>query len=367
MAAEVLDRRARNRALLARQMLLERAAGTPIRAVERLVGMQAQVPRNPYTALWSRLRGFDPMVVSGAIQRRQLVRIALMRSTIHLVTAADALYLRPLVVPILMAELAVPERRRLLAGLELVEVRERARRLLEEQPRTPAQLGAALAEHWPDRQPAVLAHVARSMLALVQIPPRGLWDGASATTLATAEDWLGASVRMDATWDTVALRYLAAFGPATAADMVAWCRIPGMSAVFKRLRPELVVLRDERDRELFDLPRAPRPRGDHPAPPRFLPDFDNVLLGHADRNHVVADAHRKAMQSSNGVLPGTLLVDGFVAATWSLERDGSFARLRVTGFEALPAGSIDEIRAEGVGLLRMLAPAADRSDIVLQH
>lgn len=360
-----MDARARNRALLARQLLLSRVSLSPVRAVERLVGMQAQTPRSPYLGLWSRLQAFDPGALSRAIETRKLVRIALMRSTIHLVSAADAMLLRPLVVPILMRELANPTYRGHLVGLDLAELAAEARRLLDEQPRTPAQLGAALAERWPDRDRRSLAHAARSVLPLVQVPPRALWQRSGATTLATAEHWLGRPVRTDATWDEVAVRYLGAFGPATVADLVAWCRIPRQAEVFARLRPRLRVLHDERGRELFDLPRAPRPPATTPAPPRFLPDFDNVLLSHADRNHVIADRHRSAIQSTNGVLPGTLLVDGWVAATWSVETDAGWARLVIRPLEDI-TGQRDAVRDEGRALLGLLSPDAPRPEVVIR-
>ena len=357
-----MDARARNRALLARQLLLSRVSLSPVRAVERLVGMQAQTPRSPYTALWSRLRSFDPMSLSRAIEGRKLVRIALMRSTIHLVSAADAMLLRPLMEPVLARELSSTTWAPQLAGLDLDAVARGARRILEEQPRTPAKLGAALALEFPGREPRALAHAARTLLPLVQIPPRALWQRSGATTLATAEQWLGRSVRTDATWDEVALRYLGAFGPATAADLVAWSRITGLAEVIARLRPQLRVLRDERGRELFDLPRAPRPPASVEAPPRFLPDFDNVLLSHADRNHVFRDEFRSAIQSSNGVLPGSVLVDGSVAATWSVETDRARARLAIRPLADLAAHR-DAIRDEGLGLLGLLAPDAAHVEV----
>jgi hypothetical protein len=259
----VIDRRRRNRALLARQMLLDRSSVRPLAALTRLIGMQAQTPRSPYTALWSRLDGFDPMTLSRAIAARKAVRIAVMRSTIHLVTAADALRLRPLMQPVLMRELAAPRWRDALDGVDLSALAVRARELLDTQPRTPAQLGAALAPSWPANEPQALAHAARTLLPLVQLPPRGLWDGAGATTVATAEHWLGRLLDVEASWDDVALRYLAAFGPASAADLVAWSRVTGLTEVFQRLRPQLIVHHDPDGRELFDVPRAALPR-----PPR---------------------------------------------------------------------------------------------------
>lgn len=364
MAARIFDARSRNRALLARQLLLERVSARPESVVERLVGTQAQTPRSPYTALWSRIRDFDPLVLSRAIEERRLVRIALMRSTIHLVTAADAMTLRPLVLAILQRELTNPTWRRPLERVDLESVAVHARRILEAEALTPAKLGVALADHFPDIEPRALAHAARTMLPLVQIPPRALWQRSGATTLTTAEHWLGRDVRTDASWDEIALRYLAAFGPARPADLVAWSRVTGMVEVFERLRPQLRVLRDERGKELFDVPRAPRPPKDVPAPPRFLPDFDNVLLAHADRTFVFADEHRTAIQGTNGVLPGTLLVDGTVAAAWNVEADDGHARLMIRALKDIPRAEQDGIRAEGLGLLRFLHAAA-KHEVVL--
>ncbi|WP_338177692.1 winged helix DNA-binding domain-containing protein [Jatrophihabitans sp.] len=359
-----MDGRERNRALLARQLLLERSPLSPLKAVEHLVGLQAQTPRSPYTALWSRLRSFDPLTLSRLLATRRTVRIALMRSTIHLVSADDALLLRPLTMPIVMKELTAPRWARALVGVDLQRLAVLAREILEAQPHTPKNLGLALSATFPDNEPAALAHAARSLLPLVQVPPRGLWDGAGATTLTTAEHWLGRPLG-ESSWDAVLVRYLAAFGPATAADAVAWAKVPGMARVLDRLRPQLTVLRDERGRELFDVPQAPRPPASTPAPPRFLPDFDNVLLSHADRSHVFPNAHRAAIQTANGTVPGTLLVDGSVAAAWRVERSGTAAVLRIRQLADIPRSEHDAIRDEGLGLLSLLASDAGSRDVVL--
>jgi hypothetical protein len=366
MAAQVLDSRARNRALLGRQMLLERSSARPLTALTRLIGMQAQTPRSPYTALWSRLAEFDPMTLSRAIAARKAVRIAVMRSTIHLVTAADAMRLRPLTQPALDRELTATSWRDALTGVDLNDLAEHARQLLDTQPRTPAQLGAALARWWPNHEPQALAHAARTLLPLVQIPPRGLWDGASVTTLATAEHWLGRSLDTEANWDALTLRYLAAFGPATAADLVAWSRVTGLAEVFQRLRPRLRVLRATDGRELFDVPRAPLPPASTPAPPRFLPDYDNVLLSHADRTHIVDDDRRRIFQSVNGQLPGTVLVDGYVTATWTVDRGREVTRLLVTSLEPIPRVQAAAMRTEGRGLLGLLAAGAAKTEVVVR-
>jgi hypothetical protein len=205
-----------------------------------------------------------------------------------------------------------------------------------------------------------------SVRTLVKNTFGGLWDGAAATTLATAEQWLGRPLDADASWDDLALRYLAAFGPASAADLVAWSRVTGLAEVFQRLRPRLIVHHDPEGRELFDVPRAPLPPTSTPAPPRFLPDYDNVLLSHADRNHVVDDDRRRVTKSVNGVLPGTVLIDGFVAATWTLSRGSEVSRLLVTALESIPRKHADAVRAEGRGLLGLLAADAAKTEVVIR-
>jgi hypothetical protein len=345
---ETLGRRALNRATLARQLLLARSEMAPPDAVEHLVGLQAQLPLNPYTALWSRLRRFRPETLARLLEERRVVRIVVMRATIHLVTADDALVLRPLTQPVLDAELArhlefAPR----LRELELAPVLAYAREVLEE-PRTGPQLRAALAERFPERDPAALAYACRCLLALVQVPPRGVWGRTSQVTNATVEAWLGRPLAPDPSLEDVVLRYLAAFGPATVADVGTWSRLTRLRAVAERLRPQLRVFRDERGRELLDLPDAPRPDPDMPAPPRFLPEYDNVLLSHADRSRFMTEEHRKRLRWLTVPLRGSLLHDGFLAGTWRLEEDA----LAVAHVEPLTKRAAASIAAEGRRLLR---------------
>jgi hypothetical protein len=295
--------------------------------IEHLVGMQAQIPQNPYIGLWARVEGFRPQELSNLIADRQAVRIGMMRSTIHLLTARDCLELRPVYQPMLERFLhtATPFGRNL-DGIDVGALVGTAKQLLEERPLTLAELGRRLAESWPDRDPTSLSYGIRHLLPLVQVPPRGLWGKSGASRCTTAEHWLGRALAADSTPDRMILRYLAAFGPATTADVQAWSGLRGLRPVMERLRPRLRAVQDERGRELFDVPGAPLPDPDTPAPPRFLPDYDNVLLAHADRSRVIADGRR-----SVGIGRPTVLVDGFVAATWKL--DGSC--LRIAPFEPL--------------------------------
>jgi hypothetical protein len=355
-----LTRRALNRATLARQMLLRRDDRSPEQAVRHLVGMQAQNPQPPYVGLWARLAGFRPEELSQLLLDRKVVRIAVMRGTVHLVTADDCLMLRPLVQPIYDRDLvtnttyAPP-----LQGLDLDAVAAAGRDLLDERHLTPQELGKLLAERWPDREPSALAHTIRGKLPLVQVPPRGLWGASGRTTYATAESWLGRPLDPDASPDEMVLRYLAAFGPASVMDAQTWSGVTRLRQVFERLRPGLVTFRDENGRELFDLPDAPRPDPDTAAPVRFLPEFDNILMAHADRTRVATDEDRKRLVTPNGAVPGYLFVDGMLRGTWKIARERKAATLVVRPFRALPRRAATTVTNEGGRLLRFAAAGAD--------
>jgi hypothetical protein len=234
--------------------------------------------------------------------------------------------------------------------------------LVEERPRTAKELGAQLSELWPGRDPAALAHAIRGRLALVQVPPRGLWGASGQTTCTTAEAWLDRPLDPTPSVDDLVRRYLAAFGPATVADVQTWSGLAGLGEVIERLRPSLVVLIDDAGRELFDLPDAPRPDPDKPAPVRFLPEFDNLLLSHSDRGRVISDEDRQRLKSANGVLPGLFLVDGWVRGSWRIGRRRGAATLTITPFRSLAKRSAAAVTAEGARLLRFAAPG-DGHDI----
>jgi DNA glycosylase AlkZ-like len=311
--ADLLTARALNRATLARQYLLERSPVPMLDAIAHLVGLQAQIPANPYVGLWSRLVDFDPESLSQLILDREVVRIVVMRGTLHLVTADDALLLRPLVQPVLDRELERhSEHAPKLHGVDVEPVLKFARTLFAEQPRSGPQLRRALAAAFPDLDAAALAYACRNHLALVQVPPRGLWGKSAQVTTTTAEAWLGRPLVTAPSIDEVVLRYFGAFGPATVADVSSWSRLTGMREVVERVAARLRRFCDERGRELFDLTDAPRPDPDTPAPARFLPEYDNVLLSHTDRARFGLDAGRSHL----GAVHGTVLEDGQLAATW---------------------------------------------------
>jgi len=349
--AQVLDARRLNRALLARQLLLERSAMSAGDAIEWLVGMQAQVPAAPYVGLWSRIRDFRPDELAGMIEGRTAVRTSLMRSTLHLVTARDALRLRPVMVPVLERGLfsGSPFGRNL-AGLDVAQLLEAGRRLLEERPMSTADLGKALAATWPDRDAVSLAHAVRYLVPLVQVPPRGVWGRSSAARFTTLESWLGEPVGRDSQPDDAVIRYLAAFGPASAADIRTWSWLTGVREVVDRLRPRLTSFRSESGTELLDLPDAPRPDPDTHAPARFIPEYDNLLSSHDDRTRVVARELR-----ADVFMKGSVLVDGFVAAVWRIERAKRAASLVVESFRDLTATEQAEVAEEGSALLAFAA------------
>ena len=368
MASDVLSARALGRATLARQHLLARTDAPVLDVVAHLVGVQAQVPLDPYTALWSRIDGFRPQALADRLVARDVVRIVVMRGTIHLVTAEDCLLLRPLTQPVLDAELrrhrdAAPA----LEGVDLAPVLAYAAATLAEQPLSGTELRAVLAERFPGRDPAALALACRCRLALVQVPPRGVWGATSQVRLATAESWLGRPLARRPSLDDVVLRYVAAFGPATVADVTTWCRLTGLREVVERLRPRLRAFRGEDGRELFDLPDAPRPDPDTPAPVRFLPEYDNVLLSHAERSRVFLERRRPALGRSWRIGHGSVLHDGVVCGVWRLERARAGpVTLAVTLAERLPRRATASIRAEGRRLLRFLAPYAERREVAVR-
>jgi hypothetical protein len=364
----VLSQRALNRALLSRQLLLDRVdlpeeAG-PRRAavigtIEHLVGLQAQAPFPPYYGLWSRLGGFRPEDLAALITDRSVVRIAVMRGTIHVVSARDCLPLRRLVQPVLDRGLRGSFGKQL-AGVDPAAVAAAGRELVEAEPMTFSALGERLAGRWPDHPPAALAQAVRAHVPLVQVPPRAVWGRSGPSLHTSAEHWLGAAADADpASLPTLAglvTRYLAAFGPATARDVTAWSGLSGLRAVLDELRPSLVTFRDEHGTELFDLPSAPRPDGDVPAPVRLAAEFDNLLLSHADRSRVVHPDDLQRLYTINGIFPGSVLIDGFVAGMWRLARAKRSATLTIELFG--PTREHGQVRTEAERMLAFCAPEA---------
>jgi hypothetical protein len=321
--------RSLNRSLLARQGLLGRSSEGVETMVERLVGLQAQIPGNPYVGLWSRLAGFDPHALSERIADGSMVRGQLMRTTVHLVTARDHDALVPVMADVHARQFRGTWLKRM-HGTPVEPVVAAGRGLLAEAPRTRAELAATLAPSFPHAEPEALAVAVTQHTPVVQVPPRGLWGGRGQARFALCRPSTGATV------DEIVRRYLAAFGPATVADIRTWSGLTGLRDVVDRL--DLV-----RDGDLYDVPDAPWPDPDTPAPPRFLPEYDNVLLSHADRARIIA----RPVALPRGGTRGTVLVDGFVAAAWS------FADGEVTIVGDVPDGA----RAEASALAAFLSSA----------
>jgi hypothetical protein len=357
---DTLTRRALNRALLARQALLAREDATAPEMIERLVGMQAQEPPDPYFGLWSRLQSFEPADLAELIESRRAVRAGVMRATIHLVTARDCLVIQPLTMDVLRRNFGSQFKRQI-AGADLPALVAAGRELIAAEPHTRAELGRELDGRWPDLHRQVISLAITSNLALVQVPPRGLWGRSGQSRWALTELWLGEKLEPDSSIRELALRYLRAFGPASSADMRTWSGITGLREVLAELKPELRAFRDEDGRGLLDVQDGPMPDPETPAPVRFLPEYDNVALSHANRERIVGDREWSGPFPSGTSPRGGLLVDGFYRGFWAIRRAEDTATLVITGFEGEPADPAvtEEIAAEGERLLAFAAPEAE--------
>ena len=351
----VLSTRALNRAFLARQMLLEREKLPVTKAIERLVGLQAQVAKPPFVGLWMRLADFKRKELSDAFHTRRVVRVTAMRGTLHAMTSADYIALRGALQPMLTRGMASILRGRA-ANIDLSVIQDEGRAFFAKQAATFDALRDHLKGKFPTADERAMAYAIRTHVPLVQVPAvESQWAFPAAADFALADTWLSKKVSTAATLaKAMVLRYLAAFGPATPADAQAWSGLNGLREVFEELRPKLVTFRDARKRELFDLPDAPRPDEDADAPVRFIPDFDNLVLSHDDRTRIMADAHRSRVTTKNLLVRATFLVDGMVAGTWKSERKRKAAVLVIEPFGAIAKRTRSEIEAEGEHLLGFL-------------
>jgi hypothetical protein len=339
MTERVLTQRELNRALLARQLLLERKRLPIARAVERLGGIQNQYAPNAYIRLWSSIDGFTRDDLSRALRRRTLIQGTLMRETIHIVSRSDY--------PLFAAGIRrsgqewwrrvnkVPQQ------LDMEAFARRARQFLRGTTRTRAEIEEFLRDNdFPRASLWGFAH----WIDLVRVPPAGTWEQRRAHTFALAEEWVGP---LDATEEEgiehLARRYLGAFGPAPQSDIAQWCKVPAtkLKPVLGRL--ELRRFRNEEGKELVDLPRAPLPDAETPAPVRFLPTWDATLLVHARRTGILPEQYRKIIfhvrrpQSMT-----TFLVDGRVAGSWAFEN----GRVVLEPFERISRGVRGELEQE---------------------
>jgi Winged helix DNA-binding domain len=359
LSEEVLSRTALNRALLDRQLLLRRADLPVGEAIEHLVGLQAQEPLSPYYALWSRLEGFDPNELGRMLVEREVVRLTLFRGTIHLVTVRDALHLRPLVQVVIERVLGQS-----LRSLDRAKLAAAVHELLDKEALIQSQLGRRLIERGFGEDGHALGNAARVEVPLVQVPPRAVWGAGGQARYATLESWTGRELEAEPSLDEVVLRYLRGFGPASVMDMQNWSGLTRLKAVFERLGDRLVRFRDEDGRELFDLPEAPRPDPKTPAPVRFLGEYDNVLLGHADRRRIIPEDFPWRVILEPRRFVSNLLVDGVLRATWWIERDGDDrATLAIRPFKRLSKPEQANVSTEAQRMIDFAAPEAESRDV----
>lgn len=309
-----------NRTLLRRQLLDARAAVSTTRAVERMLAVQAQEPNWVFIALWSRLAGFDRSGLEAAVAGREVVRSPLLRGTQHLTTAADYRWLRPTVQPVLTRltrSAYYTEQTRELTAEQIVDA---AREILGDRTMRRTDLGAALVERWPGRRAAVLAAAVEALLPVVHDPPTsawGSWWSRRSIAVTAAEAWIGRPMA-EADVRAMIRRYLAAFGPAGVMDVQAFTGLTRLREVVAPMRGELRVLRGPDGAELLDLPDAEIAEEDAPVEVRFLPMFDNAVLGHRDRSRILPEPHRTSVMPGYSMVHATVLVDGFVAARWEV-------------------------------------------------
>lgn len=310
------------------------------------------------------MKDFDPFTLSDLLEKREAVRIVAMRGTVFLLSARDALTLRPLTQPILDHDIHTnAQHREHLKGIDVDALAAAGRAIVANGPLTQPQMRPLLEERFPGRSGAALAHGIRGLVPMVQVPPRGVWGKSGPSALTPLDIWVGRELDSTPDIDAVILRYLAAFGPASPKDAQAWSGLTGLREVFDRLRPRLRVLRSEKGIELFDLPGAPRPDADVAVPVRILSPFDNVLLSHADRSRIV-DAEVKArLFTINGIVKSAVLVGGRVVASTSVFRKGGAAVMEVEPLRKIAKSHRTSVAAEGRRLLKFAHPDAEERDV----
>jgi hypothetical protein len=338
----VLSLRELNRALLGRQLLLERARLPVARAVERLCALQAQYSPSPYIALWSRIADFRKEQLTRALERKEVVRATLMRITLHVVGARDYPYFAAVWMP--ATQEATPRvTAETIAGLSRIVQAAAAK------PVTHAKIEALAAAQMGGRWRT------RCLAPLVHLPPSGTWRFHGRPQLQVMYQWLGVELpsREDGA-ERLVRSYLAAFGPATQSDLLRFVgmRVGDVRPGLERL--ELRRFRDESGRVLLDLPRAPLPDPETPAPIRFLPKWDHALLAYEDRTRILPKELQATVIRKNGDVLPTFLVDGVVSGMWSVERAKDKATLRLEPFAPLPREVRAELAAEGERLVRWI-------------
>jgi hypothetical protein len=357
LAHKVLTTLALNRALLARQLLLKRRRMSVRDAVHAVGALQSQEPRDPHVALWSRLAGFTSERLMSAARKKQIVRATYLRGTLHTLSAEDYAAFRMLLQPVL--DRGLRQWRHVGGGFEMKELERAACALMADDALTAQQLADALAPRFPKAHKAGLGQWVRNGVALAIPPSDDRWGYPRPPRFVAAEPWLGQPLKTDGSLQDMVLRCIAAVGPCSAADVRSWSALTGIQPALAALRPQLVSFKDEAGRELFDLPDAPRPREDTPAPVRFLPEYDNVFLSHAERSRIVPRQHIPHFtQTNNGRRLRAVLIDGFVRGGWSVETKDDSVTLFVLAFEKSSKATLAELEQEAQGLMKFIEPGA---------
>ena len=324
--------------------MLERVSVGVAPAIARLAGLQAQYTPSPYLSLQARLNGFAREELTEALERRRVVKALLMRGTLHLVTPED-FWAFATVRHELGAAVWPPAWERQLPSSRLAELARGAVEELHGGPKTLKEMLSVLEPH--RRGQATPAFIWRRLQAyeyIVHVPPSGTWGYHKDSVYAPADDWLrGSPPEPDKAFEHLVTRYLRAFGPGTKQDIAQWAGIPRLTPIAATLeRLTLRTFRDEAGRLLYDVPRAPIPDPETPAPPRLVPRFDNLVLSHADRTRVLGDVPVSRIVTKNAIVHATILVDGFVAGIWNLER----GRVKLEPFAKLPAEARTALKDE---------------------
>jgi hypothetical protein len=358
MAARILTLRELNRATLSRQMLLARADLPVAAAIERLVGLQAQWAVAPYVGLWTRLAAFQRDDLAALIENRTVVKATTMRATLHLLTAEDYLRFRATLQPMLTYAGKNIAKRRGGDAIDVPALLALARDYLAEKPRTFEEISALLTKRLPDYDVGALRFTVRTHLPLVQTPTETRWSYPGNPQFELAESWLGRPISPETDLKAFVCRYLMAFGPASVQDVQTWSGFPKLKDAIGEFTADLRSYRDERGRELFDLPDMPIPAADTPAPVRFLPEYDNLLLSHQNRTRVIPDKYHAHVFLAGLRVRATILVDGFVAGGWKIEKTKDTATLVIEPFEPLTKSIRDALSEEAERLVRFVEALA---------
>lgn len=347
-----------NRATLARQHLLERTSDGLAAVASRLGGLQAQWAKPPFVGFASRVEGFVAKDLTRALHAKKLVRATLWRGTIHTCTTRDFLAQRKLVVATLQkASESILKNRS--AGLDVEATVKEAKKLLAREPMTFGELREKLVAKFPKAEDRALGFAVRMHVPLVMVPTDDPFAYPQDAKFALADDFLGKKVDTSAVsekdLEALVETYLGAFGPATVVDAQIWSGVPGLAKTFAAMRDRLVAF-EVGKQKLFDLPDAPRPHEDTPAPLRVIAEYDNILLAHKDRSRWFDAAHKNAVYVGGLRVAGTILIDGRVGSTWRVDREKKIGVLTASPFSTLPRKVLENLEKEALPIAKMLLP-----------